>query len=165
MTNRRTLFKTFTATLLSSLISFSTLSQAADEGAKVVYHVDFKDPTRYSATLTSINNILNYYDSELMEAEVHIVFVGYGLRFTTDDPLTGTPYAADAKLKARQAELKGRLESLINTRGVIAEVCDRTREEVNLDPKKLYKGIKRVPSGVAKIAILESKGFSYLKIQ
>ncbi len=165
MTTRRTALKTLTATLLSGLMTFSAFTYAADEGAKVVYHVDFKNPTRYSATLTSINNILNYYDSELMEAEVHIVFVGYGLRFTTDDPLKGTPYAADAKLKARQAELKGRLQSLINTRGVIAEVCDKTREEVDLDPKKLYKGIKRVPSGVAKIAILQSEGFSYLKIQ
>jgi len=151
--------------LLFHLLTFSTATQAADEGAKVVYHVDFKDPTRYSATLTSINNILNYYDSELMEAEIHIVFVGYGLRFTTDDPLKGTPYAADPKLKKRQAELKGRLQSLINTRGVIAEVCDKTRSEVNLDPKKLYQGIQSVPSGVAKIAILQSQGFAYLKIQ
>ncbi len=158
-------FKTFSLGILLGLSGLAPSSQAADEGAKVVYHVDFKDPTRYSATLTSINNILNYYDSELMEPEVHIVFVGYGLRFTTDDPLKNTPYAADAKLKKRQAELKGRLQSLIDTRGVIAEVCDKTRDEVDLDPKKLYKGIQRVSSGVAKIAILQSEGFSYLKIQ
>ncbi|WP_321323886.1 DsrE family protein [Thiomicrorhabdus sp.] len=146
-----------------ALASFST--QAADDGAKVVYHVDFKDPTRYSATLTSINNIMNYYQSELMEADVHLVFVGYGLRFTTDDDLKGTPYEADKALLDRRAELKGRLDALINVRGVKVELCDKTRDEVGLPQSKVYKGIKFVPSGVAEIAILQSEGYSYLKIQ
>ncbi len=139
--------------------------QAADDGAKVVYHVDFKDPTRYSATLTSINNILNFYENELMEAEVHLVFVGYGLRFATDDALKGTPYQADKKLNTRRAELKGRLESLMNIRGVKVELCDKTRAEINLPKSKVYKGIIFPVSGVGKIAILQSEGFSYLKVQ
>lgn len=139
-------------------------AQAADDGAKVVYHVDFKDPTRYSATLTSINNILNYYDSELMEADVNLVFVGYGLRFTTDDNLTGTPYEAGEGLLERRAELKGRLDSLI-TRNVKVYLCDKTRDEVGLPQAKVYEGIQFAPSGVAKIAILQSEGYAYLKIQ
>jgi intracellular sulfur oxidation DsrE/DsrF family protein len=138
---------------------------AADDGAKVVYHVDFKDPTRYSATLTSINNILNFYENELMEAEIHLVFVGYGLRFATDDALTGTPYQADKKLMARRAELKGRLETLMNIRGVKVELCDKTRSEISLSQAKVYKGITFPVSGVGKIAMLQSDGFSYLKVQ
>jgi intracellular sulfur oxidation DsrE/DsrF family protein len=145
-------------------LAFSS-SQAADDGARVVYHVDFKDPTRYSATLTSINNILNFYENELMEAEVHLVFVGYGLRFTTNDSLKGTPYQVDKKLKARQAELKGRLDTLMNVRGVKVQLCDKTRDEVGLAKSKVYKGISFPISGVGKIAILQSEGFSYLKIQ
>jgi len=147
-----------------SLFSMSN-AQAADDGAKVVYHVDFKDPTRYSATLTSINNILNYYQSELMDADVHLVFVGYGLRFTTDDNLKGTPYEADKPLLDRRAELKGRLESLIKVRGLKVDLCDKTRDEVGLPKDKVYKGISFTASGVAKIAILQSEGYSYLKIQ
>lgn len=144
---------------------FGSQALAADEGAKVVYHVDFKDPTRYSATLTSINNILNYYDSELMEPEVHLVFVGYGLRFTTDDHLKDTPYKAGEPLLERRAELKGRLSALMNVRGVKVHLCDKTRDEVGLPQSKVYEGIGFAPSGVAKIAMLQSEGFAYLKVQ
>ncbi len=158
--------KRFTTALCLTTFCWLPLNAtAADEGAKVVYHVDFKDPTRYSATLTSINNILNFYDSQLMEAEVHLVFVGYGLRFTTNDALKGTPYEADQQLIERRNELKGRLQSLIRVRGVKVELCDKTRDEVGLPQSKVYKGIQFVPSGVAQIAILQSEGFAYLKVQ
>jgi len=167
--------KTFTQTLAKSLLlsgaialsplAASTPAMAADDGAKVVYHVDFKDPTRYSATLTSINNILNYYDSQLMEADVNLVFVGYGLRFTTNDNLAKTPYEAGEPLLERRDELKGRLESLMNTRNVKVYLCDKTRDEVGLSQAKVFEGIQFAPSGVAKIAILQSEGYSYLKIQ
>jgi len=157
------IYKLFISLVFLSFIF--TQVYAADDGAKVVYHVDFKDPTRYSATLTSINNILNFYENELMEAEVHLVFVGYGLRFTTNDELKGTPYQLDSKLKSRQAELKGRLETLMNVRGVKVELCDKTRDEVGLAQSKVYKGISFPVSGVGNIAILQSEGFSYLKVQ
>jgi len=156
--------KLATVFCLTSLLALP-LAQAADDGAKVVYHVDFKDPTRYSATLTSINNIINYYESELMEPEVHLVFVGFGLRFTTDDNLKGTPYEAGKALLDRRDELKGRLDALIDVRGVQVHLCDKTRDEVGLPQEKVYKGIQFAPSGVAKIAILQSEGYSYLKVQ
>lgn len=152
------------AIVLSPILATSQ-AQAADDGAKVVYHVDFKDSTRYSATLTSINNIINYYESELMEADVNLVFVGYGLRFTTDDNLTGTAYEAGEGLLERRAELKGRLQSLITTRNVKVHLCDKTRDEVGLAKDKVYEGIELTASGVAKIAILQSEGYSYLKVQ
>lgn len=161
------LFQKLTQVLIMALamIGFNQSAQAADDGAKVVYHVDFKDPTRYSATLTSINNIMNFYENELMEPEVHLVFVGYGLRFTSDDALKGTPYEHDAALLERRDELKGRLDALMNVRGVQVHLCDKTRDEVGLPKDKVYKGIQFAPSGVAKIAILQSEGFAYLKIQ
>ncbi|MDR9499139.1 MAG: DsrE family protein [Hydrogenovibrio sp.] len=157
----------FMPLLLAALISlgFASATQAADEGAKVVYHVDFKDPTRYSATLTSINNIINYYESELMMPEIHLVFVGYGIRFTTDDNLKGTPYAAKKPLLDRRDELKGRLDALVNVRGVKVHLCDKTRSEINLGKDKLYEFIDTTASGVAKIAMLQSEGFAYLKVQ
>jgi len=161
------LFKKMTqlAVLAIAMLGLHHSAQAADDGAKVVYHVDFKDPTRYSATLTSINNIMNFYENELMEAEVHLVFVGYGLRFTTDDALKGTPYEHGAALLERRDEFKGRLDALMNVRGVKVHLCDKTRDEVGLPKDKVYKGIQFAPSGVAKIAILQSEGFAYLKIQ
>ncbi len=155
----------YLALLFLLFAMFALPLKAADEGAKVVYHVDFNDVTRYSATLTSINNIMNFYENELMEADVHLVFVGHGLRFTTDDVLKGTPYEHDKALLERRDELKGRLDALMNSRGVKVKLCDHTRNEINLDKAKIYEGIELIPSGVADIAILQSQGYAYLKIQ
>lgn len=146
-------------------VMFSAPLQAADDGAKVVYHVDFNDVTRYSATLTSINNIMNAYENQLMNADVQLVFVGHGMRFATDDALKGTAYEHDKALLERRDELKGRLDALMNSRGVKVKLCDHTRNEVNLDPAKIYDGIELVESGVFDIAILQSEGYAYLKIQ
>ncbi len=157
------IFKAFiTIVFLSLLVS---PIQAADDGAKVVFHVDFKDVTRYSATLTAVNNIITFYENELMEYEVHIVFVGFGIRFVTNDPLKDSPFALDQALQERQAELAGRLDALMNVRGVKVHLCDKTRDEVSLPQSKIYDGISFPASGVGKIAILQSQGFAYLKIQ
>ena len=157
-------FKRFTQGLaLAVLTLFSALTFAAP--AKVVYHVDFNDVTRYSATLTSVNNILAAYENELRDYEVTIVFVGHGIRFVTDDPLKGTPYATNADLDQRRAELKGRLEALVKVRNVKVLLCDKTRDEIGLDKSKIYSVVSLTPSGVATIADLQMQGAAYLKIQ
>jgi len=158
------LFKRFMQGVIVSVFAlFSTLALAAP--AKVVYHVDFNDVTRYSATLTSINNIVAAYENELRDYEVSIVFVGHGIRFVTDDPLKGTPYATNADLDKRRAELKGRLEALVKVRNVKALLCDKTRDEIGLDKTKIYSVVALTPSGVATIADLQMQGAAYLKIQ
>lgn len=158
----RPLARTLAATALAITVAGPV---QADDTQRVVYHVDFADPTRYSATLTSINNLINDAEQKLQPWDVHLVFVGYGIRFATDDPLEGTPYAADEALEARREELKGRLESLIKIRNVKVHLCDVTRKEIDLPEDKLYDGIDLVGSGVAKIADLQREGYAYLKIQ
>lgn len=150
--------------LLAVLFTLFSLTAFA-EPAKVVYHVDFNDVTRYSATLTSINNLLNAYEGELRDYEVSLVFVGHGIRFVTDDLLAGTPYTADKALSDRREELKGRLQTLIKVRNVKALLCDKTRDEIALDKAKLYDGVGLTPSGVVTIADLQMQGHAYLKIQ
>ncbi|MFO7582579.1 DsrE family protein [Guyparkeria sp.] len=140
-------------------------SAQADDTQRVVYHVDFADPTRYSATLTSINNLVNDSEQKLLDWDVHLVLVGFGIRFATDDPLEGTPYAADEALEERRSELAGRLQTLMNVRDVKVHLCDITRNEIGLSEDKLYDGIGLVGSGVAKIADLQRDGYAYLKIQ
>jgi intracellular sulfur oxidation DsrE/DsrF family protein len=146
---------------LLTMMAFSVFAAPA----KVVYHVDFNDVTRYSATLTSVNNLLNAYEGDLRDYEVSIVFVGQGIRFVTDDVLKGTPYVADKALLDRRAELKGRLDTLIKIKGVKAVLCDKTRDEIALDKAKLYEGVSLTPSGVVTIADLQMQGYAYLKIQ
>ncbi len=137
----------------------------ADDMAKVVYHADFADPRRFSAMLTSINNMVTFYQNELIDYDVRIVFVAHGIRFVTDDKLEGTPFAEDAEMAERRANNAGRLESLRSVQNVRLELCDITRSQIGLDAEKLYEGVESVPSGVVRIADLQRDGFAYIKIE
>ena len=137
----------------------------SDEIIKVVYHADFADPRRYSAMLTSINNMVTHYQNELIDYDVRIVFVSHGIRFVTDDKLKNTPFISDAELEERRDNLHGRLGALNAVQGVKLELCDITRAQIGLPEDKLYKGVKLVHSGVSRLAELQYQGFAYLKIE
>jgi len=140
-------------------------SSDADDVVKVVYHADFSDARRFSAMLTSINNMVTYYQDELVEYDVRIVFVSHGIRFLTDDKLEGTPFKSDSELEERRGNLKGRLTSLRNVQGVKLELCDITRTQIDLDDDRLYQGVELVRSGVVRIAELQHQDFAYIKIE
>jgi len=137
----------------------------SDEVLKVVYHADFADPRRYSAMLTSINNMVTHYQNELIDYDVRIVFVSYGIRFLTDDKLENTPFRSDATLEEQRDNLHGRLSALNTVQGVKLELCNITRAQIGLPEDKLYKDVKLVHSGVARLAELQHQGFAYLKIE
>lgn len=137
----------------------------AEDGARVVYHADFSDPRRFSAMLTSINNMVTHYQNELVDYDVRIVFVAHGIRFLTDDKLEETPFAEDEELAERRDNLRGRLESLRDVQNVKLELCDITRSQINLPEEKVYDKVTLVPSGVVRIAELQSEGFAYIKIE
>jgi uncharacterized protein len=139
---------------------------AAGDVVKVVYHADFADPRRFSAMLTSINNMVMHYNNELRDHDVRIVFVAHGVRFLTDDKLTDTPFAEDAVLAQQRENLRGRLSALATVHKVKLELCDITRNQINLSRDKLYSPVELVPSGVVRIAHLQSQeGFAYIKIE
>ena len=132
---------------------------------KVVYHADFADPRRFSAMLTSINNMVTTYQENLVDYDVRIVFVSHGIRYVTEDKLAGTPFAEDAALRARKGDLLARLSSLRDTQGVKLELCGITREGVNLAPEKLIPDVEVVRSGVVRLAELQHQGFAYIKVE
>lgn len=143
----------------------ATAPARAQDMAQVVYHADFSDPRRFSAMLTSINNMVTHYQNDLREYDVRIVFVAHGIRFVTPDPLEGTPFAEDEALAERKANLTGRLESLHKVQGVKLELCNITRSQVGLPEDGLYEYVDMVPSGVVRIAELQDEGFSYIKVE
>jgi intracellular sulfur oxidation DsrE/DsrF family protein len=151
--------------ILPLLVLQPQQSAAADDVVKVVYHADFADPRRFSAMLTSINNMVTYYQNQLVEYDVRIVFVAHGIRFLTDDKLADTPFEADEALEERRANLSGRLGALNTVQGVKLELCDITRSGIGLSAGKLYKNVQTVPSGVVRIAELQHDGFAYIKIE
>ncbi|MDT8388149.1 MAG: DsrE family protein [Thiogranum sp.] len=151
--------------LLGAVAPRAAYAQELDDTAKVVYHVDFADPRRFSAMLTSINNMVTIYNSELLDYDIKIVFVAHGIRFVTDNKLANTPFAEDSALAERREELKGRLLSLHKVHSVDLEVCDITRSEVQLAEDNLYEGVALVPSGVVRIAELQHDDYAYIKIE
>lgn len=152
--------------MIVAVFVMPTFASSDDEEAvKVVYHADFADPRRFSAMLTSINNMVTYYQDELVDYDVKIVFVAHGVRFITDDKLTDTPFAEDEKLAERRMSLKNRLMSLHDVQGVGLELCNITRSQINLANDKLYGGVEMVPSGVVRIAELQRQGYAYIKVE
>jgi hypothetical protein len=151
--------------LLTSL-ALSPPARAQEDGVmKVVYHADFADPRRFSAMLTSIHNMVTWYENQLADYDVRIVFVAHGIRFLTDDRLADTPFAADSALEERRENLKGRLMALQETKDVKLELCEITRTQIGLDSAKLYPAVTAVGSGVVQLAALQRQGFSYIKVE
>ena len=153
------------ASTLNAVAADQPAAKPAEEVIKVVYHADFADPRRFSAMLSNIHNMVSTYQSELKEYDVRIVFVSYGIRFVTQDKLTGTPFVEDAVLKQRRTELLGRLATLRDNEGVKLELCEITREAVHLPREKIIPGVALVPSGVVRIAELQHQGYAYLKVE
>ncbi|OOG24925.1 hypothetical protein B1C78_07575 [Thioalkalivibrio denitrificans] len=158
--------------LLSTLLLAACLSlwpagdaRAFGDEAKVVYHVDFASPDRVSAMITNIFNMTTHYQNELRDYDVRVVFLAHGIRFVTDEPMEGTPFAADAELEERRENLRSRLLGLVTNQGVKLELCDITRQAVGLTPEQIYEAVEPVPSGVVRIVELQDEGFRYLKVE
>jgi len=152
--------------LLALAMALLAAPARAEETPKVVYHADFSDPRRFSAMLTSIHNMVTHYQNELVDYDVRIVFVAHGIRFVTDDPLEGTPFAEDAAMAERRENNASRLKALHSVQGVKLELCDITRSQIGLSEDKLYEGVTLVTSGVVRIAELQQReGFAYIKVE
>jgi uncharacterized protein len=132
---------------------------------KVVWHVDFEDPRRLSAMIQNVNNMVTTYQSNLLDYDVRIVFLAAGIRFVTEDPLKNTPFAEDEEFRQRRPDLIQRLQQLRELHGVKLELCEITREALQLPKEKVIPGVQSVRSGVVRIAELENQGFAYLKIE
>ena len=138
-------------------------AEAEEKIARVVWHVDFAEPRRFSSMLTSIFNMVTTYQNELMEYDVRIVLLSHGIRFVTTDKLKGTPFEEDKELAESRKNLMTRLNSLREVSGVKLALCEITRVAVKLDKENIMPGVVLVPSGVVEVARLQSEGFSYLK--
>ena len=150
---------------LAAAVPRDSLAHSDETEMRLVYHADFADPRRFSAMLTSINNMINTYRNDLIDFDIKIVFVAHGIRFVTDDDLRETPFTEDAALAERRENLKGSLLSMHKVHGVDLELCNITRSEVGLPVDKLYPGVTKVESGVVRIAELQRQNYAYIKIE
>ena len=132
-----------------------------DTDIACLYHCDFGDDRRYDAMLRNINNHLSAHDFDPMGLKIVIVAHASGIKYHLTD-LGGTPWEKGPPI---DPEHEKRMAGLAQY-GVEVYLCRITFERLALDLEraKTASYIKIVPSGVATVAYLQSKGYGYLKV-
>lgn len=125
-----------------------------------LYHCDFGDVARFEQTLNNISNHYSAYNGDPFALQLVIIAHGGGIKFFLDN-LENTQWK-DEKLPA---ELFERAASL-SKNGLKVHLCEITFKRNKLDPSRAKQAdfISFVPSGVATVAALQTKGFAYLKV-
>jgi uncharacterized protein len=125
-----------------------------------LYHCDFGDPQRFSQMLQNMLNHYSAYEFDSFKLKLVVVAHGPGIKFFLND-LSGTPWERETI----NADIWQRFVGLTKY-GAEAYLCQITYKRLNIDPAKTRSDafLKFVPSGVATVAELQSKGFAYLKV-
>ncbi len=125
-----------------------------------LYHCDFGDHARFSQQLRNINNHLAVYNYDPRALKVVIVAHSAGIKFFLKD-LLGTPWERETI----NPEIFARIKTL-SRHGMEVYLCKVTFKTLTIDPEKARtdKFIRFVASGIATASVLQSKGFSYLKV-
>ncbi|MFZ9345714.1 MAG: DsrE family protein [Burkholderiaceae bacterium] len=117
-----------------------SMSAAASEGTKVVYHVN----EGVQQASRAIGNIRNHLNAD-PKAKIVVVTHGPGIDFL----LEGAENMAGTKFTGAIAELAGR--------GVEFRVCNNTLVSRKINKDQVIQEAKIVPSGVAEVANLQAK--------
>jgi intracellular sulfur oxidation DsrE/DsrF family protein len=150
---------TMAAEAASKELKFSDLKKDTDVAC--LYHCDFGDDARYSAMLRNINNHLSVYNFDPLGTKIVIVAHSHGIKYHLKT-LAGTPWEKGPPI---DPDLAKRMNGLAKY-GVEVYLCKITftAQKLDLALAKDEPYIKLVPSGVATVAALQSKGYSYLKV-
>lgn len=134
------------------LIGGMGAAQAGDAAygkQKVVYHVNYDDPKLQKAALRNIQNHINAVGKENLDLRVVMHGKGYTLLKTANDNMD---------MQSKIVNLK--------KQGVKMQICNNTLRGKKVNYKNDLFDVEKadiVPSGVAEIADLQAKGFSYVK--
>jgi intracellular sulfur oxidation DsrE/DsrF family protein len=124
-----------------------------------LYHCDFGDPPRFVQMIQNISNHYSVYGNPL-DIQLVIVAHGQGVKFFLET-LEDTVWKDEAMVP----QIFPRVQDVAKN-GLQVHLCSITFERLKLDRAKARKAdfIGFVPSGVATVAALQSKGFAYLKV-
>ncbi|MSO75490.1 MAG: hypothetical protein EXQ87_01055 [Alphaproteobacteria bacterium] len=165
--DRRTLLTSLAAAGVGAVALAGPTSAAKADALKkeaeiaCLYHCDFGDPARFGQLLNNISNHYSVYGANPFDIQLVMVVHSVGVKFFFAT-LEGTPWAEEA---SKVAPLFERVAALAKN-GLKVYLCEITFERLKLDRDKLRKAefVSFVPSGVATVAVLQSKGFAYLKV-
>ncbi len=140
-----------------SMLKLADIKKEADVAC--VYHCDFGETPRFAQVLNNISNHYSVYGNPL-EVQLAIVAHSAGVRYFLTD-WVGSPW----KDEALDPGIFERVQNVAKD-GLKVYLCDITFQRLKLDRAKVRNAefISFVPSGVATVAALQSKGFGYIKI-
>jgi intracellular sulfur oxidation DsrE/DsrF family protein len=126
-----------------------------------LYHCDFGDPQRFIQMLQNIANHYSAYGADPFALQLAIVAHGPGVKFFLEN-LDGTSWSEEA---AAVPKIFERVEDVAKN-GLKVHLCEITFSRLKIDKSKARKAefVGFVPSGVAAVAAMQSKGFAYLKV-
>jgi intracellular sulfur oxidation DsrE/DsrF family protein len=144
------------------LISWGSPALAAEYSKqKVVYHVNFDNPRQQTGALRNVQNHINAVGAENLD--LRVVMHGQGVSMVL------LPEALPAVPKFRNAnadeQMQARIDGLKN-QGVRFNICANTLNGRNVNREEQLYNVDAddiVPSGVAELAHLQSRGFTYIK--
>lgn len=122
---------------------------AGYEKQKVVYHVNGGDAKEQKATLRNIQNHINAVGKDKLD--LRVVMHGDGLSLLSN--------------ATKDEDMKGAVDKL-KLQGIGFNVCANTLQGKKINYKTDLHDVSEkdiVPSGVAEIAALQSKGYAYVK--
>ncbi len=147
-----------TPLLAATITPLKDLKKEADIAC--LYHCDFGDPARYLQMLQNISNHYSVYGANPFDVQIAIVTHAVGVKYFLDN-LDNTPWKDDAPV----ANTFERVSSLSKS-GLKVYLCDITfeRQKIERAKARIADFISFVPSGVAAVAALQSRGYGYIKI-
>jgi uncharacterized protein len=119
---------------------------SANAQDKVAYHIN----DTASQALSSLRNLRNHLDVD-PGAQITVVTHAQGVDFLMEGAkdAAGNPYSA--------------LVAGLRNRGVRFEVCEITLKNRNLKKEQFIQEVEYTPSGVVRLAKLQTQGYSYIK--
>ncbi|MBR2118226.1 MAG: DsrE family protein [Pseudomonadota bacterium] len=147
-----------TAQAAPQSVSMADLKKEGDVAC--LYHCDYGDNARFAQTLNNISNHYSVYGSDPFGLQLVIVAHSVSVKYFLST-LEGTPW----KDETIDPALFERVTALAKN-GLKVLLCEITFQRLKLDKAKVKDApfISFVPSGVATVAALQSKGFAYLKV-
>ena len=126
-----------------------------------VYHCDCGDKERMLQLLNTVSNPYSVYGANPFEVQLVIVAHSAGVKFFLDNH-ENTPWA-----KQEYDNTPFERASSLAKNGLKVHLCEITFKRLKIDMAKIRNAdfISIVPSGVATVAALQSKGFGYIKVQ
>jgi uncharacterized protein len=142
--------KIITLTMLGLLaLVTGCASMSGDHKQKVVYHINYNDEAQLKAALGNVKNHVNAVGQD--NIEVIVVMHGNGVDLLK---------IANTNLDMQQKVID------LKKDGVAFEVCNNTLVKKKINYKNDLFDVSQkdiVPSGVAELAILQQKGYAYIK--